>query len=202
MQLFFIISPFTTEPFREPVDWQSLGLFDYPQLIKKPMDLGLVKKNLNDGKYKSIHEAANDVRLIWKNCMTYNADGSDFYVLAEGMSKKFEEKFAKLVAEHGDEDPAGADGEDYDDPTAEEKRTFAKLLYKISKEELGTVISDLNDKCPSALTKNSAEDEIEINVDDISPRVFGEVMSYVKKCSGDQGGKKKKVQSKKRKQSN
>jgi hypothetical protein len=75
--------PHITEPFREPVDWQSLGLFDYPQVIKKPMDLGLVKKKVNEGKYKTIHEAADDVRLIWKNCMTYNADGSDFYNLAQ-----------------------------------------------------------------------------------------------------------------------
>lgn len=72
-----------SEPFREPVDWQALGLFDYPQVIKKPMDLGLVKKMLNDGTYKTIHDAADDIRLIWKNCMAYNADGSDFYNLAQ-----------------------------------------------------------------------------------------------------------------------
>lgn len=70
-----------SEPFREPVDWQSLGLFDYPKIIKNPMDLGLVKQNLNSGKYKSIHAAAADVRLIWKNCMTYNADGSDLSLI-------------------------------------------------------------------------------------------------------------------------
>ena len=74
---------FYQEPFREPVDWQALGLFDYPQVIKKPMDLGLVKKKLNEGKYKTIHDAADDIRLIWKNCMAYNADGSDFYNLAQ-----------------------------------------------------------------------------------------------------------------------
>ena len=42
-----------------------------------------MKRRVNEGKYKSIHEAADDVRLIWKNCMTYNADGSDFYNLAQ-----------------------------------------------------------------------------------------------------------------------
>ena len=47
------------------------------------MDLSLVKKKINEGKYKSIHDAADDVRMIWKNCMTYNADGSDFYNLAQ-----------------------------------------------------------------------------------------------------------------------
>jgi hypothetical protein len=185
------------EPFREPVDWQSLGLFDYPQIIKKPMDLGLVKKNLTAGKYKSIHEAAADVRLIWKNCMTYNADGSDFYLLAEDMGKAFEEKFKKIVAEFGEQPEEG--GEDIEDPTPEEKRTFAKLLYKISKEDLGVVITDLDNKCPSALVKNSAEDEVEINVDSINPKVFVEVMKFVKESSGvGDGGKKKKVAGKKR----
>ena len=47
------------------------------------MDLGLVKKKLNEGTYKTIHDAADDIRLIWKNCMAYNADGSDFYNLAQ-----------------------------------------------------------------------------------------------------------------------
>lgn len=80
---------FPIEPFREPVDWQALGLFDYPQLIKKPMDLGLVKKKLKENKYKSIHDAADDFRLIWKNCMAYNADGSDFYNLAQVRDQRF-----------------------------------------------------------------------------------------------------------------
>lgn len=75
--------PFPSEPFREAVDWKTLGLFDYPQIIKHPMDLGTVKRKINEGKYKSLHEAGDDVRQIWKNCMTYNADGSDFYNLAE-----------------------------------------------------------------------------------------------------------------------
>jgi hypothetical protein len=26
-------------PFLQPVDWQGLGLMDYPDIIKEPMDL-------------------------------------------------------------------------------------------------------------------------------------------------------------------
>jgi len=179
------------EPFREPVDWKSLGLFDYPQIIKKPMDLGQVKRKIETGKYGSVHDAAEDVRLIWKNCMQYNADGSDFFILAQNMSKKFEDKFAKLQK---DLDAHADRGRNSSEPTLEEKRTFAKLLYKISKEELGRVIVDLDSKCPTALTKNSAEDEVEINVDHISPTVFHELMQFVKGCAetGGGGGRKKK----------
>ena len=39
----FISRP-DSEPFREAVDWKTLGLYDYPQIISQPMDLGFVKK--------------------------------------------------------------------------------------------------------------------------------------------------------------
>ena len=29
--------------FLDPVDWKALGLTDYPQIIKTPMDLGTIK---------------------------------------------------------------------------------------------------------------------------------------------------------------
>jgi len=132
--------------------------------------------------------------------MTYNADGSDFYNLAQTMAKKFEEKFEKLCAQNevaaaagGGEGGAGGAPQE---PTIEEKRAFAKSLYKIGKEELGRVIMDLDVKCPKALIKNSAEDEVEINVDLISPAAFVEVRDYVNEkiaeAGGSGGGKKKK----------
>jgi hypothetical protein len=37
--------------FREPVDWKAYGLFHYPTIIKRPMDLGTVKKKLNANQY-------------------------------------------------------------------------------------------------------------------------------------------------------
>ena len=74
----------------------------------------------------------------------------------------------------------------------DEKRTFAKNLYKISKEELGKVIVDLDAGCPEAITKNSAEDQVEINVDNITPESFQSVNTYVSKCVSDASGRKKK----------
>jgi len=40
--------------FRNPVDWKSFNLLDYPILIKKPMDLSTVKKNLNNNVYETV----------------------------------------------------------------------------------------------------------------------------------------------------
>lgn len=95
----YLISRQDSVPFREPVDWKGLELFDYPKIVKKPMDLGTVKRKMERGQYETIEECAADIRLIWTNCKTYNADGSDFYLLAESFSKRFEERYKKIDME-------------------------------------------------------------------------------------------------------
>ena len=87
--------------FREPVDWKGLMLFDYPRIIKRPMDLGTVKRKVAEGKYDTVFDAAEDVRLIFKNCMTFNPEGTDFHNVGIHLLQKFEEKYAKLCKKNG-----------------------------------------------------------------------------------------------------
>ena len=37
------------------------------------MDLGTMRQKLNTGKYVSAVDFVKDLKLIWRNCMTYNA---------------------------------------------------------------------------------------------------------------------------------
>ncbi len=169
------------------------------------MDLGQIKRKIEKEEYASVHDAAEDVRLVWNNCKTYNADGSDFYLLAESMSSKFEERFAKLLKELNiapRSDAAGggsgSKGSTISPPTLDEKKSFAKLLYKLTKEDLGKVIIELDQICPQSITKNSAEDQVEVNVDNIEPEAFQKVMQYVKSCTdgiGSGSSRKKKTAS-------
>jgi hypothetical protein len=174
------------------VDWKALGLYDYPQIIKRPMDLGKVKKKIDESEYTSVQETAEDIRLVWKNCMTYNMDGSDFHKLAKRLSKNFEDKYKSMLKELDMESligsgPGSADG---GEPSLEDKRAFAKSLYKLEKEQLGKIIIDLDDKCPAAITRNEMEDELEINVDNITSAVFHEVFKFSKSCGGEKKKKK------------
>mmetsp|Transcript_3849 Transcript_3849/g.5565 ORF Transcript_3849/g.5565 Transcript_3849/m.5565 type:complete len:216 (-) Transcript_3849:256-903(-) len=177
-----------------------LGLFDYPQIIKKPMDLGTVKKKMSSKQYKTLHDCAQDVRLVWNNCMTYNADGSEFFVLAQELSKKWEDKYTKLTndlqisattsataasktpSKDGGAAPSSSSSSSQQVVSLEDKKTFARNLYKISKEELGKILVELDVKSPAALVKNHAEDECEINIDNIKPSVFYELVKYVESC--------------------
>ena len=68
-----------SEPFRVPVDWQGMGWLDYPEIIDKPIDLGTIKKNIEDDKYETVEDVAKDIRLIWSNCEDYNSDRSKAY---------------------------------------------------------------------------------------------------------------------------
>lgn len=62
--------------FRYPVDYIGLGLPDYPEIIKVPMDLSTVKKNLKAGEYPSMQDFLLDIQLIWDNCKLYNPEES------------------------------------------------------------------------------------------------------------------------------
>lgn len=158
-------------PFREPVNWRELGLDDYPQIVKKPMALSDVKAKLAAGTYRSAAEAAEDIQLIWTNCMEYNMDGSDFYKLASKFKQRFEEQFAKIkvVAE----EEVATDAELDRTPTLEEQTQFAHNIYMIKSEELGEVVTKLDQSCPAALDKKAeGKDELEINIDAIDNRTF------------------------------
>ena len=63
--------------FREPVEWKALGLLDYLDIVKHPMDLGTIKGRIEASKYDTIEDIAFDIRLVWRNCMLYNRDGSE-----------------------------------------------------------------------------------------------------------------------------
>lgn len=78
-----------------------MGLLDYPEIVKNPMDLGTVKSQLLAGKYKTYEEVFNDIQLIWDNCKLYNAVGSPIHKICEIMEKSAKSKVAKFRAAHG-----------------------------------------------------------------------------------------------------
>lgn len=70
---------------------------DYYNIIKVPMDLGTLMKNLKNLQYKSKAEFEHDLMLIWNNCLTYNADAA--HVLrkhAYAMRRKSEQLLAMV----------------------------------------------------------------------------------------------------------
>jgi len=50
-------------------------------VIKRPMDLSQVARNFKNGQYNSKTEFAEDLYLIYNNCLTYNTDPVIFFTL-------------------------------------------------------------------------------------------------------------------------
>lgn len=82
--------------FQTPVDVVKLNIPDYPTIIKHPMDLGTVKKNLASGLYSTPHEFAADVRLTFTNAMTYNPPGHDVHIMGDILCKLFEARWKTI----------------------------------------------------------------------------------------------------------
>jgi len=83
-------------PFLEPVDVEGLGLTDYYDIIKEPMDIRTVEEKLKSDQYSSASQFAADVRKIWSNAFRYNSKGSHVYNLASEMSSAFERYFKDI----------------------------------------------------------------------------------------------------------
>lgn len=92
-------------PFYKPVDVKALGLHDYYDIIKHPMDLGTMKKKLDNRQYRDAQEFAADVRLMFSNCYKYNPPDHDVVAMARKLQDVFEMRFAKMPDEPEEQAP-------------------------------------------------------------------------------------------------
>ncbi|XP_066548679.1 bromodomain testis-specific protein [Amia ocellicauda] len=83
-------------PFYKPVDAAILGLHDYHDIIKHPMDLSTIKKKMDERVYKDVQEFASDFRLMFLNCYKYNPPDHEVVAMARKMQDVFEMRFAKM----------------------------------------------------------------------------------------------------------
>nr|GEU82719.1 hypothetical protein [Tanacetum cinerariifolium]GEW11897.1 hypothetical protein [Tanacetum cinerariifolium] len=181
--------------FNKPVDIVALKLPDYFDVIKNPMDLGTIKGKLSSGKYSSPLEFAADVRLTFSNAMTYNPPGNDVHIMADVLNKFFELRWKpieKKLPASGPQQPPVHEEIDLAKPIPSlKKRKITSIqqeplpilepvkLVMTSEEkhnlsrELEAHLGDLPDNIIDFLREHSsngndsAEDEIEIDIDDL-----------------------------------
>ncbi|KAM9491959.1 bromodomain-containing protein 4-like isoform 2-T8 [Salvelinus alpinus] len=86
-------------PFQAPVDAIKLGLPDYYQIIKVPMDMGTIKKRLENSYYWNAQECIQDFNTMFTNCYIYNKPGDDIVLMAEALEKMFLQKISEMPQE-------------------------------------------------------------------------------------------------------
>lgn len=98
--------------FNSPVDPVELGLPDYFEVIKQPMDLGTIRKKLENGCYHSLDDFHDHVHITFDNAMLYNPEGSVVYNMANEMKMKFVQDYENLMKQlNAEEDAKRRNGE-------------------------------------------------------------------------------------------
>lgn len=181
------------DAFLEPVDWEAFGLMDYPEIITHPMDLSTVQSKLEDGKYNSPPDFAKDMRLIWKNAMTYNRPDSDIFETAEKLAKLFEKKFSKIKTNKKARAEGGSDAhsEQNRELTRAERLKFSSMVSSLSSEQLGSLVQMIQKECPEAINDDD-EEELEIEINNLDQATLQQLNAFCQSCvDGKQGDVKK-----------
>lgn len=164
-------------PFEKPVDAIKLRLYDYHQIIKEPMDLGTIKDCV-DGKgektYTHPQHVCDDVRLTFRNALTYNPKEHDIHTMAEKLLKKWEEKWdSTLVPRLADEEvKRQKEEEDLKEREAmaahaAEEAAAEKKAQELSKQldELARVLQELNEKAAAKCRLMTVEEKRQLGYD-------------------------------------
>lgn len=83
-------------PFQQPIKEEDApGYFD---VVKTPMDLGTVERKFMLGSYHSSpSDVVEDIRLIWRNCVSYNLHDSAIFKTAVAHAQLFEENLRLVI---------------------------------------------------------------------------------------------------------
>uniref|UniRef100_A0A8C2QUQ3 Bromodomain containing 3 n=1 Tax=Capra hircus TaxID=9925 RepID=A0A8C2QUQ3_CAPHI len=72
---------------------------DYHKIIKNPMDMGTIKKRLENNYYWSASECMQDFNTMFTNCYIYNKPTDDIVLMAQALEKIFLQKVAQMPQE-------------------------------------------------------------------------------------------------------
>ena len=168
--------------FLAPVDYNGLGLPDYPKIIKRPMDLGTVKDNLLKGEYNTIREFMDDVTLIWQNCRTFNMQGSEIVKMANRLEKKFkillEKQFKNYQSKNLNKtknDNSGLDNS--------EKSKLIEDIRNMSNEGLTNIVKIILKECPKGI-EDIDNEKLQIKIDLLDHKTFELINKYMEENDG------------------
>ena len=120
-------------PFLYSVDSLLATFPDYASVVKRPIDLLIIKQRLQDGEYDDISQVDSDMRLMFSNASKYNAAHDPVAIAATQFQQLWAEKLRsvppKYVSRDSSEDPIGGTP-DYDSEDEHGKFTHSGSLYE------------------------------------------------------------------------
>jgi bromodomain-containing factor 1 len=177
--------------FLEPVDYIGLNLLDYPTIIKHPMDLSTAKSKLLKNEYSTFQDFYNDIDLIWKNCKTYNREGSEIVKMANHCEKVFkkqmEKQFKNYIISSGKKEK-----NEYKTNinniegglSMTEKMNLTDKIRILSNDGLTQVVKLIMKECPNGIEDLDSE-KLQIKIDLLDYRTYELINQYLEKNGGN-----------------
>ena len=180
-----IINDKNASEFNAPVDYVELGLLDYPNVVKHPMDLGTCKKKLLNGEYKLFQDFMDDMNLIWENCRLYNQSKSSIVKMANALDKKMhslmDKQFKNLKAKAEQENSQNQ-------LTEADRLKLADMIKKQSNEGLTQIVKIILKSCPDGI-EDIDNDKLQIKIDFLTYKEFNLIKDYIEKNSAENNEK-------------
>ena len=82
--------------FHKPVDPVELGIPDYFDVIKKPMDFSTIKKKLSNNLYTNFREFTEDIGLTFDNCYIYNGTNSSVGLSCTVVKNEYQKLYEEM----------------------------------------------------------------------------------------------------------
>jgi hypothetical protein len=174
--------------FLVPVDYVALNILDYPTIITHPMDLGTVKKNLEDGEYKIFQDFMSDINLIWKNCKTYNKAGSDIVKMATHCEKKMKALIDKQFKNY--QSKSNNKKNNTSNLTYEQKKKLIENIRELNNDTLTQIVKIILKDCPKGIEDIDTE-KLQIKVDLIDHKTYENINQIIEKNKGNNSDKAK-----------
>lgn len=179
------------QPFLVPVDPEALGIPDYPTIITEPMDVSTIETKVKTQEYKSFEEFDADVRKMFNNALVYNKPGTPVNKMAEELLAYYEKisgdkngnsltlvKKSSKMSKTGEIERSKVKSK----PTA----SAAQPLTYPEKQKLSELIKQkLPNECLwdvweiVAPGHNAAEEDLDFDIDQLTPEVARELQQYV-----------------------
>ncbi|KAL0575026.1 transcription initiation at TATA-containing promoter protein [Marasmius crinis-equi] len=140
-------------PFYEPVDWVKLEIPSYPKIIKKPMDLGTMRRKLDNNEYLNAQKFWDDFKLMIRNCFTFNPAGTPVNQAGQELQRLFDEKWKGLPIPS----QASDDEEEEEEETSQDERDRAIVMMEQQIESMQRNISALKGKTKEKKKKEKKE---------------------------------------------
>ncbi|TXT07389.1 hypothetical protein VHUM_03109 [Vanrija humicola] len=133
-------------PFLFPVSEIISAIPVYKEIIKKPIDLLLIKARLEDNIYEDVTQIDADIRLLVSNATTFNPPGDSVHNSANALLQLWEEKYRTMPPKQEPREPSEDVILEEDESDTEDKDMVRLKEAKAERAILDREIADLEAK--------------------------------------------------------